>query len=431
MNNFMNWLQTKIMPPMSKIGNNKYLASIRNGLVLTLPAVIGGSIFLILGNIPITAWTNFIKPYMNMIDAAVNGSFGIISLLAAIGIGYELAKSLNLDAISGAGLSTMAFVIVSFNDKFKLDTDNFSSTGLFTAIITAMVSVLILNFFIKRNIIIKLPDGVPTAVSNSFVSLLPGFAILLLFWFIRMPLHIDINVVIQSIFHPLLFAMNTLPGILVYTFLVSILWVCGIHGDMTLEGIADPIFLQFLAANATAYAHHQPLPYITADGFSCLLVNVGGTGATIMLVVLMLFSKSKTYRELGKVAFPGALFEINEPVIFGFPIVMNPVTMIPFILIPLVLATGSYFMISLGLINAPIVMVPWTMPPIIGPLMATGWDWRAAVWSAVELVIAGAMYYPFFKIAEKEMIEKESKQEEEEKQSESTVVKGNLKVSQA
>jgi PTS system cellobiose-specific IIC component len=108
---------------------------------------------------------------------------------------------------------------------------------------------------------------VPTAVSNSFVALLPGFVILILFWVVREPLNIDINQVIQSIFHPLLFAMNSLPGILVYTLLVSVLWVCGVHGDMTLEGIADPIFLQFLAANGTALAHHQPLPYVTARRF--------------------------------------------------------------------------------------------------------------------------------------------------------------------
>jgi len=408
MNGFMNWLQEKVMPPMAKVGNNKYLVSIRNGLVLTLPAIISGSFFLILSNIPITAWLNYIKPYAAMMNVAVSASFGIISLLAAIGIGFELSKALEVDPISGAGLATMAFIIVSFNDKHTLNVDNFSSTGLFTAIITAFVAVLIFNFFVKRHIVIKLPSGVPTAVSNSFVALLPGFVILLLFWIVREPLNIDINVVIQSIFHPLLFAMNSLPGILVYTLLVSVLWVCGIHGDMTLEGIADPIFLQFLAANGTALAHHQPLPYVTASGFSSLFVNVGGTGATITLVVLMLFSKSKTYRDLGRVAFPSALFEINEPVIFGFPIVMNPITMIPFILIPLVLATGSYLLITIGWVSAPSAMVPWTMPPIIGPLMATGWDWRAAVWSAIELVIAAVGYYPFFKVAEKQMVATEA-----------------------
>jgi len=136
----------------------------------------------------------------------------------------------------------MAFVIVSFNNKNILDTANFASSGLFTAIVCAFASVLILNFFVKRNLVIKLPDGVPTAVNHSFVSLVPGFVILLLFWTNRVPLHFDINVFIQNIFHPLLFAMNSLPGIMFYTLLVSLLWVGGIHGDMTLEGIADPIF---------------------------------------------------------------------------------------------------------------------------------------------------------------------------------------------
>lgn len=393
---------------MAKVGNNKYLVAVRNGLVLTLPAIISGSIFLILGNIPIDAWLNFIKPYEDWINVAVDGSFGIISLIAVIGIGYELAKELKVDPISGAGLSTMAFVILSFNDKFKIDVENFSSSGLFVAIITAFISVSIYRWFIKKNIIIRLPEGVPSAVSNSFVALLPGFVILILFWVIRIPLGIDVGKVIQDIFQPLLFALNSLPGILIYTLLVSVLWVCGVHGDMTLEGIADPIFLQFLAANATAYANHQPLPYVTASGFSSLYVNVGGTGATITLVLLMLVSKSKTYRDFGRVAFPSALFEINEPVIFGFPIVMNPITMIPFIFVPLVLATLSYLLISMGWISAPSAMVPWTMPPIIGPLMATGWDWRAAVWSAVELVLAGALYLPFFKLAEKQMVAKEA-----------------------
>ena len=415
MQKFMDWLQNTIMPPMAKVGNNKYLVSIRNGLVLTLPAIISGSVFMILANIPIPAWTHFIKPYVNMMGVATNASFGIISLLAVIGISSQLAKALDVDAISAAGLGTMAFIVLSFNDKYTLDTANFSSSGLFTAIITAFVSVLIFHFFESRNIVIKLPAGLPAAVSNSFVALLPGFVILVLFWTVRMPLGIDINKVVQAIFHPLLFAMNTLPGILVYTLLVSLLWVCGIHGDMTLQGISDPIFLQFLTANATALAHHQPLPFNTAMGFSSLFVNVGGTGATITLVILMLFSKSKTYKELGRVAFPSALFEINEPVIFGFPLVMNPITMIPFIGVPLILATGSFVLMSIGWISAPSAMVPWTMPPIIGPLMATNWDWRDAVWSAVELVIATACYNPFFKTAEKQMVAAENKPVDEAK----------------
>lgn len=414
MNNFMTWMQDKLIPPMAKIGNNKYLVSIRDGLVITLPAVISGSIFLIIGNIPITAWTNLIKPYSGMLTEAVNASFGIISLLAVIGISYQLSKALDVDAISSIGLSVMAFILTSFNDKHVLNYDNLGSSGIFTAILTAFIATFIFTFFVKKNIVIKLPDGVPAAVSNSFVALLPGMIVLGLFWLVRVVFNIDINQVVQAIFHPVVFALNTLPGILVYTLIVSLLWVCGIHGDMTLEGIADPIFLQYLASNATAFAHHQPLPYVTASGFASLLVNVGGTGATLTLCMLMLFSKSKTYRDLGRLAFPSSLFEINEPIIFGFPIVMNPMIMIPFIVIPLVLATLSYILITIKWISAPVAMVPWTMPPIIGPMMACGWDWRAGVWSAVECVIAACLYYPFFKACEKQMLSKEMKSNEAE-----------------
>lgn len=214
-------------------------------MVVTLPAVIGGSIFLIVGNLPIPAWTNFIKPYSWMLNQAVSGSFGIISLLAVIGISYQLARKVEVDAISSVGLSVMAFIICSFNAKHELNYDNLGSNGIFTSILTAFIATLIFAFFVKKNIIIKLPEGVPTAVSNSFVALLPGITVLGLFWLVRVVLNVDINQVIQTIFHPLVFALNSLPGILVYTFMVSLLWVCGIHGDMTLEGISDPIFLQF------------------------------------------------------------------------------------------------------------------------------------------------------------------------------------------
>lgn len=407
MDKFLEWIQDKLIPPLTKVGQQRHLLAVRNGLTITLPAIICGSIFLIIGNIPIDAWTNLLKPYQSMIDAAVNVSIGIISLLAVIGISNELAGSYKMDPVSSSGLAVMAYIITQLDDKFVLAVDGFGSSGLFTAILAAIISVEICRFCINRNWVIRMPEGVPPAVSNSFITLIPGFIVLLLFWTVRVPLHFNVNEFIQMIFSPFVFALNSLPGIMVYTLLVSLLWCAGIHGDMTLEGVADPIFIQFVAANALAFQNHQDLPYITASGFSSLFVNVGGTGATLTLVVLMIFSKSKAYKKLGKVALPGALFEINEPVIFGFPIVMNPIMMIPFIMVPLVLATSSYLLMMMHVVSCPVTMVPWTMPPIIGPLLATGWDWRAAVWSACEILIAIAIYYPFFKVAEKQMIENE------------------------
>lgn len=410
MERFFNWIQEKLIPPLTKVGNQRHLLAVRNGLTITLPAIICGSVFMIIANIPIDAWTNIVKPYVNMLGAAVNVSFGIISLLAVIGISYELSKSYEMDPISSVGVAVMAYCITQLNSKFTLVVDNFGSGGLFTSIIAAIISVEICRFCIKRHWVVRMPEGVPPAVSNSFVALIPCFIVLVLFWIVRVPLHFDVNAFITMLFSPFVFALNSLPGILVYTLLVSLLWCAGIHGDMTLEGVADPIFLQFVAANAAAYSKHQALHYVTASGFSSLFVNVGGTGATLTLVILMLFSRSKAFKQLGKISFPSALFEINEPVIFGFPIVMNPIMMIPFIVVPLVLATLSYILMSIGLVGCPVTVVPWTMPPIIGPLLATGWDWRAAIWSACEILIATGIYFPFFKVAEKEMLAKEEKE---------------------
>ena len=407
MKRFSDWIQNKLMPPLVKVANQRHLKAVRNGLVITLPIIIAGSIFMIIGNIPIDAWTDFLEPYTSMIDGATNVTFGIIALLAAAGIAYELCSQYKISAISGVALSIMAFMITQLSDEFALNTDGFSSGGLFTAIISAIISVEIYHLCIKRNWIVRLPKGVPPAVGNSFVALISSAIVLVLFWIVRVPLHFNINEFFQTIFSPLVFALNTLPGIMCYTLLISLLWCAGVHGEMTLEGVASPIFLSLITANALAYQNGQPIPNVVAEGFSSLFVNIGGTGATFALVLLMLKSKSKTYKQLSKISLPAAVFEINEPVIFGFPIIMNPLMMIPFILVPLVLCVSTYLLMYFNIIGAVVIQVPWTMPPIIGPLMATGWDFRAAIWSAVEIVIAMLIYYPFFKIAEQQMLKDE------------------------
>lgn len=200
MNKMMDWIQDKLMPPLIKVANLRYLVAIRNGLVVTLPAIISGSVFLIVGNIPIDAWTNFLEPYQGMINAAVNASFGIISLLGVVGIGYELAKSYDLSGISGGGLALMAFIITQLTNDFELSAVGFDSTGLFTAIISAIVAVEIYHLCIVKNWVIHLPEGVPPAVGNSFVALVPAFLTLILFWIVRVPFHFNINAFIQYIF---------------------------------------------------------------------------------------------------------------------------------------------------------------------------------------------------------------------------------------
>jgi cellobiose PTS system EIIC component len=290
----------------------------------------------------------------------------------------------------------------------SLATSGLDSKGVFTAILISLVTVRVQKFFNDRNFVIKLPENVPPVVYESFLSLTPLFLLVLDFWLIRFVLGVDINGVIQTALKPLVVGLDTLPGILLYAFLVTMLWSVGINGDNTVDAIVAPVFLMYLGANTDAMAHHQALPYVTALGFFTTFVNVGGTGATIALALVLWNSKEPGFRKVSRMAMPTQIFQINEPMFFGIPIVLNPIFMIPYVLSALVLTTGTYLLMYFNLIQRPWVAIPWTTPPIIGHYLACGGDWRGAVWGVVSLAIAMAIYYPFAKVAERQRLAQEA-----------------------
>src|SRR5208282_2775998 len=172
----------------------------------------------------------------------------------------------------------------------------------------------------------------------------PMLVLVLAFWLLRFVLGADINEVVQTVFRPLVFALNTLPGILLCVFTITLLWSVGINGDNALDAIIGPVFLQYLAANVEAVSNGAPLPYVTAQGFISTFVNVGGTGATLGLALVMLNSKEPGYRKISRLSLPTQIFQINEPIFFGFPIVLNPIFMVPYILNALILTAASYLL---------------------------------------------------------------------------------------
>ena len=328
-------------------------------------------------------------------------------------IGYDLGKQLKQEAIVSATIATLVFLMIQLRlgakpEDIAFSMDNLGSKGLFTAIIIALVSVRVQKFFTDQNIVVKLPANVPPIVYESFLSLIPLFFLVLVFWVIRFVLGVDIDHLVQTAFKPLVFALNTLPGILCYAFLVTLLWSVGINGDNAMDAIVAPIFLQYLAANVEAMGHGQPLPYVTAYGFFTAFVNVGGTGATIALALVMWNSKEPGYRKVSRLSLPTQIFQINEPIFFGFPIVLNPVFMVPYVLNALILTASTYLLMQWGVIRKPFVNVPWTTPPIIGHYLVTGGDWKAAVWGVVSIGIAMVVYYPFAKAAERQRLKAEA-----------------------
>lgn len=400
MGGFVEWVNRVVIPPLAKVGEEKHLRGIRNGIILSVPFTIAGSLFLIISSLPIPGWDKIVGPYTAMLSVPVNVTFGVLSIIATLGMGYNLAKEYGQDTIMGALMSLVGFFMLQVTPDYTLDVNRFGSVGLFTAIAVSIFCVEVQKYFVRRNLVIRLPENVPPAIANSFVGLIPTGVVLFVLWFIRIVLKFDLTLFINAVFKPVVFALNTLPGILVYLFFMCLLWTAGIHGDSVMSAIGAPIFTQYLTANVQAFVAHQPAPYVTASGFIDLFINIGGTGATLSLVFLMLRSKDQGYRALGRVALPSGVFEINEPVTFGFPVVFNPLMMIPYIGVPLLLTIGTYVLMAANIIGRPVASVPWTMPAIIGPYLITGGDWKAALWSAIEIVIAAVGYYPFLRASE-------------------------------
>ncbi len=402
-------LNRYVVPPLTALSEDTYMSAIRAGMVSVVPLTIIGGAFMILSYLPIRGWERVVAPYLQLLQIPVTATFGLLAVFVCFAISYDLGKRLRQEAIVSASIATLVFLMIQLQLKDQsLSMDGLGSQGLSTAILVALVCVRVQKFFTDRNLVIRLPESVPTVVYESFVSLSPLFFLVTVFWLLRFVVGLDINHLVQTAFKPLVFALNTLPGILVYAFLVTLLWSVGINGDNAMDAIVAPIFLQYLAANVDAMNQGQPLPYVTAYGFFTSFVNVGGTGATLGLALIMLNSREPGFRKVSRLSLPTQVFQINEPIFFGFPIVLNPIFMVPYVLSALLLTTGSYLLMHWDLIRKPFINVPWTTPPIIGHYLVTGGDWRAAVWGAVSIGIAMAVYYPFAKAAERQRLAQET-----------------------
>jgi PTS system cellobiose-specific IIC component len=398
-------LNRVLVPLLTRLSENTHMSAIRAGMVSVVPLTIVGGLFLVVAYLPVPGWTAIVEPYRTLLEIPVTATFGLLGLVACVAIAYDLATRLGQEAIVSATMAAVVFLLIQVEpDDMTFAADGLGSQGLFTAILVALVTVRVQKLFTDRRIVIRMPDTVPSVVYQSFLSLSPLLFLVVAFWLLRFVGGVDINQFVQLAFSPLVFALNTLPGILVYAFLVSLLWSVGIHGDNALDAIVAPIFLQYLAANVDAMTAGQPLPYITAYGFFTTFVNVGGTGATLALALILWRSKDPAFRKVGRLSLPTQIFQINEPIFFGLPIVLNPVFMIPYVINALVLTTGTYLLMSWGLIHRPFINVPWTTPPIIGHYLVSGGDWRAAAWGVVSIGVALVIYLPFAKAAERERL---------------------------
>jgi PTS system cellobiose-specific IIC component len=374
-------------------------------MVSVVPLTIVGGIFTIAAYLPVPGWQSLIARYLSLLQVPVTATFGLLGVVACVTIAYELGRRLGQEAISTASIAAVIFLMLQLDQQaLALRMEGLGSGGLFTAILVALVVARVQKLFTDCNLVLRMPANVPAVVSQSFLSLVPLLFLVVAFWMFRFVAGLDINRLVQAAFQPLVFALNTLPGILIYALVVTLLWSVGINGDNAVDAVVAPIFLQYLSANVAALGAGTPLPYATAYGFFTTFVNVGGTGATIALALVLWNSQDPGFRKVSRLSLPTQIFQINEPIFFGLPIVLNPLFMIPYVLNALLLTAGTYLLMQWSLVRKPFVNVPWTTPPIVGHYLVTGGDWRAAVWGIVSIGIAMLIYWPFARAAERQRV---------------------------
>ncbi|MEK6455712.1 PTS transporter subunit EIIC [Caldifermentibacillus hisashii] len=412
-----NIVENKIAPPLIKLSKNRYLDSIQKAFISLMPIIILASFFVLLASFPIKAWQKLIEPIVGYFWGANSATMGLLSIGLALGIGYFLAshykqKNDNIDPFSGAIISLFSFLIlfpVGVSEDFGayLPADNLGSTGMFAAILVAIISTEIYRYLIQKNIVIKMPEGVPPMVANAFTSLIPVFITIVLWWIIRYLFQVDIVSLIMAGFTPIIAGGASFIAQFIGLLIDRLLWFVGIHGTNVVTSVMQPIWLDELAKNAAAVKAGEVIPYIASEQFLNYFVRV----SMLPLVILMLMSSVKRYKTLGKLALAPSIFNIAEPVIFGLPIILNPILFIPWVFGYLFIFVFSYVVIAIGLVPAPYILVPWTTPGPIGAYLGTGGSWAAAILSLLNYVIMFFIWLPFYKIVEKQALKEQDEVE--------------------
>lgn len=430
------FLEKYLMKPMVKFSQIKFVRSVQAAGVAAMPFTIVGSMFLVLHILPkvITPLQGFYEAYLvqfaDIYLLALTASIGLIALYFLCVIGYEYTRlvseeeDLNLSPISGMLLSVFAFFITlpqfAKDSSLKLLTDaengiingwaigdapnRLGSTGVFTAIIVSYVAVNIYRFCVKKNIVIKLPDSIPAGIANSFTALIPSFFVavtMIIVNGILISLGTDVFDIISKPFAFVTVLTTSWIGTMIIMFLISAVWLVGIHANV-IGAFLTPIVLYNMEMNIKG----ANIPF--AGGFDNAYMFIGGAGGTLGLVLLMvLFAKSEQFKVLGKAALIPGIFNINEPIIFGLPIVYNPFFAVPFILSPMVTGTIAYFATKSGLVKPIIAQFAWPIPGGFNAFIGTGGDWKAFVLAIVTFTVSTLIYYPFFKKRDQQLYDEQ------------------------
>ncbi|UFT99149.1 PTS cellobiose transporter subunit IIC [Radiobacillus kanasensis] len=433
MNRFMEILENVLLPVADKLNNNRYLTALRNGFMVALPLIIFGSIFVVIANLPFldkAISEDAYAAYQAALGPASAATLSIMGLFVIIGIGYKLVEHYKGEAIYGGVVAVASFLILTPQTidfvtsegateavGGVIPTSVLGAQGMFLGIFTAFIAAELYRFFTQKNLTIKMPAGVPDAVARSFSALIPIALTLTVFLVVRILFSFTKYDTVQNFIYTLIQAPLTelgsgLPATIIAVLLIQLFWFFGLHGQIIINSVFDPIWYALNDENLAAFQAGTDLPNVVTKQFiDTFIVGIGGSGMTLAVIIgIFLIGRSRQLKELGKLGAPAGIFNVNEPIIFGLPIIMNPLVLIPWLLAPVVVAIVTYIAMSTGMVPRPAgIIVPWTTPALLSGFLATGNNIMGAVMQAINIVIVFVIWWPFLKIMDKQYYENENK----------------------
>ncbi|MGL5722030.1 MAG: PTS sugar transporter subunit IIC [Brevinema sp.] len=410
---------------MSGLLGNRYINVLKDGLVINLIPSLIGSFFLLIVVFPIPGYSEFMtavlgEGWTKYPISIVGVSLDMMGIIGSIAVSYRLAESYKIPALQPAITSFMCYLLVTpffvtHNSEIisgVIPTIHLGSRGLFTAILVALLSTEIYAFLVRKKIVISMPDGVPPAVSRTFEAIIPALVSMIFFMIIR--ILVDISpyenihtMIIQTIVSPLSSVGTSFWGILFYVFLLHFLWFFGIHGALVVGTLYGPLFLVVADQNRLAIQAGEVAPNMLIGGTLEAYVHLGGSGSSLAIVIPLLFmAKSQLFKQVSRLSIAPGLFNINEPFLFGIPIIMNPRVIIPWILAPTFNLITAYFATVSGLVAPhPGIIIPWTTPIIISGFLVGGIP--GVLLQIFNLCCSGFIWYCFIYGMDKEQLELE------------------------
>jgi len=439
---FKEFLESKLIPIATKLNAQRHIAAVRDAFITAFPMTMAASIILLINNTILNP-EGFIADLLNLGEifpnlaesqqlfvSVIDGTNNILAVIIAYLVASNLMKSLGGDSTFG-GITSIAVFFIMY--PAPMATEEYGNVismtflgaqGLFVAMIIGLLSAELLYQLTQiERLEIKMPEQVPPNVARSFSGLIPIGIVLGVFGLLNYGITLiapnGINELIYELIQaPLTSIAGNVYAVLLIAFIQGILWFLGIHGPNTLAGIRDPIFAPMGTANTEFIAEHGttvgiPYPY-NWGSLNDAFANMGGSGMTLGLIIaIFIFSKRDDYKVIGKLSFIPGLFNINEPIIFGLPIVLNPVMIIPFVLTPLVNIIIGYIAISTGFMAPVGYALPWTTPGFLIPYLGTGGDWRGLLVGLFCLAVAVAIYSPFVILANQQQEQEDVEKVEE------------------